>query len=260
LIVGQAVHGGDVATSASRRGPARESWWNMRRPKSRVNKSKSVKAGAAPDSEDTPESIAQRKAEIEAVKRTERDILLLPAPVAAESPEALNARLNGQSGRRVEFQAPDGRIFVVPPTEPIWAGNPVSAVLKREAQTRTRLKNGGNPNRYLRVYFKYQEDRVIDQGVPFAEYVSKLHDLDDVECVPPPASPSRAGDRAAQPDWLTPPLSLADLANRLGNIGTKKTKTVLKLYQLKNAGNRQLWTVCFDSMPPNMRAKIEGTK
>jgi hypothetical protein len=56
--------------------------------------------------------------------------------------------------------------------------------------------------------------------------------------------------------WL-PATSLADLANRLGNVGIKKVKTMMKPYQLRMVGNRQSWTVRLDDMPANIRAKLE---
>jgi hypothetical protein len=61
-------------------------------------------------------------------------------------------------------------------------------------------------------------------------------------------------------DWLIP-MPLAEMANRLGNIGTKKVKALLKPYGLKkHAGNRQLWTVRLDAMPQNQRKKLEAVK
>lgn len=70
--------------------------------------------------------------------------------------------------------------------------------------------------------------------------------------------PADLGDgRAAAQRWLRP-MSLADLANRLGNITTDKARTILKEYGLKNAGNRQTWTVRLDTMPANLRARLEA--
>lgn len=59
--------------------------------------------------------------------------------------------------------------------------------------------------------------------------------------------------------WLFPPLPLADIANRLGNITTRKAKGLLTLYGLKNNGNRQLWTVRLDQMPPDIRERLTAS-
>lgn len=66
-----------------------------------------------------------------------------------------------------------------------------------------------------------------------------------------PIAPANAGE-----EWLVPGRPLADLANRLGNIGPKKARTALLPYGLRNAGNRQLWTCRLDSMPASMREKL----
>jgi hypothetical protein len=60
----------------------------------------------------------------------------------------------------------------------------------------------------------------------------------------------------AKEQWLIP-TTLADLANRLGNIGTKKARTILKPYGLKACGNRQSFSVRLDGMPTNIRTKLE---
>jgi hypothetical protein len=75
-------------------------------------------------------------------------------------------------------------------------------------------------------------------------------------------SPTPAGNRA---EVVKPgngerslPMSIVDLATRLG-IPDRKAKTILKSYDLQNFdGNRQLWTVSFDRMPPNHRRQIES--
>lgn len=59
-------------------------------------------------------------------------------------------------------------------------------------------------------------------------------------------------------EWLIP-TSLAKIANRLGNVASKKAKSILKPYGLRRHGaNRQLWTVRLDRMSPNMRARLEA--
>jgi hypothetical protein len=55
--------------------------------------------------------------------------------------------------------------------------------------------------------------------------------------------------------WLIP-TSLADLANRLANMSVRKVKSYLKQYGLKEAGNRQLWTVRLDLLPSNVREQL----
>jgi hypothetical protein len=73
-------------------------------------------------------------------------------------------------GKRVEFRVPDGRTFVVPPSDPPFVGNPVGIVLDIEARTRTRLKDGENPNWFIRVHRHFEQRRDPAAGVSFAEY------------------------------------------------------------------------------------------
>src|ERR1039458_7320033 len=96
-----------------------------------------------------------------------------PSP-SPESPEALNARLNGLIGKRIEFKAPDGRTLVVPPNDPIFAGDPVPIVLDIEAATFTRLKDGENPNWFIRLHRHFVEKRRDPNGgASFAQYVTQ---------------------------------------------------------------------------------------
>jgi len=73
-----------------------------------------------------------------------------------------------------------------------------------------------------------------------------------------PSNPNGAIDvqHASREEWLHP-TSLVDMANRLGNVGVRKIRTMLKPYELKSAGNRQTWTVRIDTMPKNMREALE---
>lgn len=57
-------------------------------------------------------------------------------------------------------------------------------------------------------------------------------------------------------EWLTPPMTLTNMANRLGNCDPRKVKSILRPYGLRTAGNRQLWTVRLDIMPPNQAKKL----
>ncbi|HOA75965.1 MAG TPA: hypothetical protein PL151_19535 [Phycisphaerae bacterium] len=77
---------------------------------------------------------------------------------------------------------------------------------------------------------------------------------------PHPDDDSHLGPRQTAGDWLTPPISLADMANRLGNIGRRKARSTLKQYGLKPAGNRQLWTVRLDEMPAEMVRMLKGRR
>lgn len=77
-----------------------------------------------------------------------------------------------------------------------------------------------------------------------------------------PADDERPGAKtpaAVDGDWLTP-MPLVELANRLGNIGTRKARSILKPHGLKNAGNRQLWTVRLDGMTAEMVRKLKGER
>ena len=44
----------------------------------------------------------------------------------------------------------------------------------------------------------------------------------------------------------------------IGQYHPEKAHSILKPYGLKNAGNRQLWTVCLAEMPANMVKKLKG--
>lgn len=59
-------------------------------------------------------------------------------------------------------------------------------------------------------------------------------------------------------EWLMPPRSLTDIANRMKNIPTRKARTILKQYGLRNfpPDNRQSWTVRIDLMPTELRNMI----
>jgi hypothetical protein len=66
----------------------------------------------------------------------------------------------------------------------------------------------------------------------------------------PPLSPP------SEDDWLAPPTSLRQMAERLDTT-PKHVKTILKPYGLKQAGSRQSWTVCLTNLPANYRRKLE---
>ncbi|NLE61003.1 MAG: hypothetical protein GX616_21870 [Planctomycetes bacterium] len=69
-----------------------------------------------------------------------------------------------------------------------------------------------------------------------------------------PTVTATAAQAMLEGEWLTPGRSLIDLANRLGNVGRKKARTMLNPYGLQNVNdNRQMWTVRLDAMPRNMR-------
>lgn len=84
-------------------------------------------------------------------------------------------------------------------------------------------------------------------------------DADPIEATASKAEPAKPTPPAPpmEGNWLIP-TTLADMANRLGNVGTKKLRTMLLPYQLRQHGeNRQLWTVRLDDMPTNIREKLE---
>lgn len=56
-------------------------------------------------------------------------------------------------------------------------------------------------------------------------------------------------------EWLMPPMSLAEMANRVGNSDTRKIKALLTPHGLQKypASNRQSWTVRIDLMPQTLR-------
>ncbi len=67
------------------------------------------------------------------------------------------------------------RTLIVPLTEPAWSGDPTGIVLDIEAQTRTRLRDGGNPNWFIRLHKHFQDRNNPADGVSFAAYVRRRH-------------------------------------------------------------------------------------
>jgi hypothetical protein len=53
------------------------------------------------------------------------------------------------------------------------------------------------------------------------------------------------------------PMTLKELATKLGNLTIDKARPTLKRYGLRKAGGRQSWEVRLDTMPRNVRAKFE---
>lgn len=80
---------------------------------------------------------------------------------------------------RTEYPTPDGRVFVVPHGESFYMeGNPLYDALGIEARTGARLRDGGDPVWFIRLYNKFK--LLPSDGVNFREYVAKLfpHDVD----------------------------------------------------------------------------------
>ena len=61
-------------------------------------------------------------------------------------------------------------------------------------------------------------------------------------------------------DWLIPPLPLAQLGNRLGNITGAKAKAVLAPFGLREwpPGNRQSFTIRLDLLPTRTADQLRG--
>lgn len=105
-----------------------------------------------------------------------------------------------------------------------------------------------------------------DQAEPPKTYLSTSPTASDRVATPKsPIAPSTTAAPTAldmsEGEWLVPGLSLKNLANRLGNVGNRKAKTMLKPFGLCPFGSTgQLWTVRLDKMYPNMREMIEGRR
>jgi hypothetical protein len=81
---------------------------------------------------------------------------------------------------RTEYPTPDGRVFVVPKNELLYTeGNPLYDALVIEARTGARLRDGGDPVWFIRLYNQFK--LLPSDGVDFGEYAAKLHPQ-DVEC------------------------------------------------------------------------------
>jgi hypothetical protein len=118
-----------------------------------------------------------------------------------------------KKGQAVSFKAIDQlgeRTLVVPANEPTWSGDPTDPVLDLEARTRTRLRNGENPNWFLRLYHDFQECSNPADRISFAEYVQRRHpDKSDVLSIESAGQPSK---RIPTPDKL---IAIAKAARRL---------------------------------------------
>ena len=83
------------------------------------------------------------------------------------------------TGKRTALTVTDKwgeRTLIVPETEPAWAGDPTRIVLQIEALTGTRLKEGQDPCRFIRLYKRdYKKNRDPAASVSFADFVARLH-------------------------------------------------------------------------------------
>ena len=110
-------------------------------------------------------------------------------PAEHGAPAASLAPMMGAmgTGERTSFKVKDKwgeRMLIIPETEPPWAGDPTRCVLQIEALTGTRLKDGENPCRFMRLYKRdYGENRDPAAPVSFADFVARLHS-DWIDVVP----------------------------------------------------------------------------
>ncbi len=103
------------------------------------------------------------------------------------------------SGKTFKYKVVDElgeRTLVVPPEEPAHSGDPGRIVLDIEARTRTRLKDGGNPCKFIRAWHHFSERRDPASPVTFAEFCRKRH-KEWVDQVNPP------GALATEEEWIT---------------------------------------------------------
>jgi hypothetical protein len=95
---------------------------------------------------------------------------------------------------RYVVQDPYGaRTLIVPQNEFTYAGDPSGIVLDIEARTRTRLRDGGNPCWFIRLWHQFQEKQDPAANISFAEYCARrFPDAIETETAP--------SDDAALPD------------------------------------------------------------
>ena len=68
------------------------------------------------------------------------------------------------------------RTLIIPRCEPqIFNGDPTPGILKIEALTRTRLRNGENPCEFFRIYDQFRKESNPNDKVSFVEFVQRLH-------------------------------------------------------------------------------------
>lgn len=85
---------------------------------------------------------------------------------------------NGKLSQPVQYIVDDPlgqRTLIVPAGELVFVGNPAPIVLDIEAQTRTRLCDGGNPLWFIRLHKQFREKRDAADGVNFDEYCQRRH-------------------------------------------------------------------------------------
>ena len=107
---------------------------------------------------------------------------ILPSPPTAENDVVREGKHASWTGRDVKFEINDAwgrRVLVMPGSELAWIGNPTGSILDIEASTNTRLKNGQNPNFFIRLHEHYKNRPV--KSVPFADFCKRRHpDLVDI--------------------------------------------------------------------------------
>ena len=80
---------------------------------------------------------------------------------------------------RTEFTVTDRfgqRTLIIPENELAWSGDAAKIILDMEASSGTRLKNGENPARFIRLYNHFKKDRSDpNSGISFADYCLLRH-------------------------------------------------------------------------------------
>ena len=150
----------------------------------------------------------------------------------------------------ISFKAKDDlgtRTLIIPPGEMPFSGNPVLGILKYEAMTRTRLRDGGNPLWFLRVYHQFQKESNPNDGVSFAEFVQRLHP-DEIDVL---SKQNTAGDDEGKKkgkkkytdDLITLAVAVKDYAVSRSTLKRAIADGRLKSYRPHNAPRNALYKV-----------------
>jgi hypothetical protein len=67
------------------------------------------------------------------------------------------------------------RTLIVPKDELPYAGDPSRIVLDKEATSRTRLRDGGNPCWFIRLWHHFYQRKDPNDDLTFAEYCRRRH-------------------------------------------------------------------------------------
>ncbi len=97
---------------------------------------------------------------------TEKTLKFIAGLDMSGNKEAISFKVTDEIGERT---------LIIPPGEVTFSGDPTPGILKIEALTRTRLRDGENPLWFIRVHWQFQKESNPNDKVSFAEFVQRLH-------------------------------------------------------------------------------------